>query len=227
MASYLIALPAYNEIESIGEMIQRIRSIGREVIVVDNASTDGTADAARVLGVEVYQRGEYGSGYGAALRKAMDVAFEKGYTHLAFLDCDGTYPPEAFPELEKYIDDYDMVVGARPMRSIDPVRRLGNYAHTWACRLLYARRIDDVNSGMRIVRIDRFRGYTDAPHFGMIPQMASMAYRNGFKVIEIPIRYDERMGESKLRMSDGWIILRALIRERFKSKRSVEPTTIP
>ena len=102
--AYLIALPAYNEIQSIGGMINRIKAMNKPVVVIDNNSNDGTAEEAERLGVEVYQRDEYGSGYGCAIRKAMDVALEKGYEYLAFLDCDGTYPPEEFSLMEPFME---------------------------------------------------------------------------------------------------------------------------
>lgn len=217
-ARFLIALPTFNEIESIEEMVRRIQALGYDLIVVDGASTDGTVDRANALGAEVVQRAEFGPGYGGGIRKAMQVAEERGYDYLGFLDCDTTYPPEDFEKLLACVPEYDLVVGARPMRLVRSWRKVGNLLHSWATSLLFARRVRDVNSGMRLVRVGLFRPYMTATHMGMVAQMTCFALRNRLKFVEVTIGYGDRKGASTVKLTDGWVILRRIISERFRRK---------
>jgi len=216
--SFLIALPTYNEIESIETMIQRIQKMGYPLIVVDGNSKDGTIEKAESLGVEVFQRGKYGNGYGGGILKAFEVAKNKGYEYLGILDCDITYAPEDFERLLNFIPEFDLVVGARPMNDIVFWRRIGNYLHTYSTRLMYGAKIKDVNSGMRLMKVSKFYGFIDSAQFGMVPQISSLALRNGYGYKEVAIDYSERAGESKVNILDGAVILWALIKERFKKK---------
>ena len=199
-------------------MINRVRKMGYPLIIVDANSTDGTIEKAESMGVEVIQRGDLGMGYGCGVRKAFMVAADRGYEYLGLLDCDITYAPEDFELLLPFIPENDMVVGARQMNDIILWRRLGNYAHTFAAMFLYFRNIMDVNSGMRLMRVNKFLGHIDAYHFGMIPQISSLAMRNRYSYKEVPISYSDRAGESKVNIMDGWYILWALIKERFKKR---------
>ena len=91
MSSIVIAIPVYNEIESIETIIVGIRELGFDFFVVDNNSTDGSWQKALEMGVKVYQRDEFGDGYGCAILKAIRVSVKLGYDYLAFMDCDFSY----------------------------------------------------------------------------------------------------------------------------------------
>lgn len=218
LKSFLIALPTYNEIESIEKMILRIKKLNYDLIVVDGGSTDGTVEKAQSLGIEVFLRGKYGNGYGGGILKAFEIAEERSYKYLGILDCDITYSPEDFEKMVNFIPTYDIIVGARPMKNIALWRRVGNYLHTYSTRLMYGKRIKDVNSGMRIMNVSKFFGHVDSSQFGMVPQISSFALRNNYSYKEVDISYSERAGESKVNILDGAVILWALIKERFKKK---------
>src|SRR3989338_10180008 len=91
-----VCLPTRNEKENIQYMIDRLKPLGYPIFVSDEHSKDGTIEIAKKNKIPVYQREGSGKGYG--VRKALEVAKQKGYDVLVFIDCDRTYPPEAIPE---------------------------------------------------------------------------------------------------------------------------------
>ncbi len=217
-SSVLIALPTFNEIESIEEMIRRIVDIGYKVIVVDNNSTDDTIEKATEMGVLVFQRDDFCDGYGCGIQKAMMLAEEMNYEYLGFIDCDMSYPPEDFDKFLGYLPEYDMVIGARPMKLVQFWRHLGNLCHIYLASIVFNKQILDINSGMRFVRVSKFRKHMDATHMGMVAQMTCFAILNQLKYIEVPIGYGERKGKSTVVLWDAVVIAYKIVRERFKKK---------
>lgn len=215
----LIVVPMYNEVESIELMINKLNSLQLNFIIVDNHSADGCCEIAIRMGAEVHQRDEYGTGYGCAIMKGMEVAQSKGYAYIGTVDCDVTYNPEYFFEMVKYIPEHQMVLGVRGFKDITFLRKVGNNIHTHLTNLLYGASLKDVNTGLRLVEVASFRNHVDEKFMGMVPQMTSFALRNRLKIKEIPIDYQSRMGTSKLnKIKDGWEITMAIWRERWKKR---------
>jgi len=214
----LIALPTYNEEEAIELMLERIIKLQILVIVVDAGSTDKTVALAQKWNVPVYDRKEYGRGYGCGILKAIDIASKENYEWLLVLDSDMTYPPEEIPRLIELSKDFDMVIGTRPMNDISFWRRLANNIHTQFASVLFGKEILDINSGMRMIRINKFKGHLSERNMGMIPQISSFAMRNNLRIQEVPIKYEKRIGNSKSDIIDGIVILWCILRERFRSK---------
>ena len=132
-----IIVPAYNEAESIGPVLDSIRhtmegaGLDYELLVVDDGSLDETANVAEAGGHRVLRHSE-NRGYGAALKTGIRHAT---YDLIAITDADGTYPNERLPELVRLAveDEYDMVVGARTGREvhIPLIRRPAKWAFSW------------------------------------------------------------------------------------------------
>lgn len=210
----VVCLPTRNEIESVGLMIGKIKKLGYPIFISDDKSTDGTAEAAKRLGVKVYQRD--GSGKGWGVRKAIEVAYAQGFDVLVLTDCDDTYPTDEIPNMLKFLPEYDMVVGIRDLKNIRFSHRLPNLLHTTAINLLYGARLSDINSGLRAFKIERLVGTIDAPGFDVEAQLTINAVKRGMKIKEIPITYMKRKGESKIRINDGFLILKRIIVEKFR-----------
>ncbi|MBS3097342.1 glycosyltransferase [Candidatus Woesearchaeota archaeon] len=208
-----VCLPTRNEKDSIEIMIRRIKKLGYKLFISDEKSTDGTIETAKKNKVEVYQRDGSGKGYG--VRKALEVARKKGYKVLVLLDCDCTYPPEYIPLMLKYIPKYDMVIGRRKMKHIRFLHRLPNIIHTQAINILYGAGLSDINSGMRAFKVDKI-GNLDAAGFDIEAQLTIRALKNRSKIKEVPISYEQRKGDSKIRVKDGFVILWRIIKERFR-----------
>ncbi len=209
----VVVLPTKNEEKSIEYMVKKIRKLKLPLFVVDENSTDKTLSIAKKLKVPVYQRDGSGKGYG--VKKAVEIASKKNYDLLILIDCDKTYPSEYIPIMLKYIPRYDMVVGSRKMKHVKFLHRLPNIVHTEAINLLYGSNLKDINSGLRVFKINKLKDL-DAKGFDIEAQITTNALKRKLKIKEIPIEYKKRVGESKIRIKDGFLILSRIIKERFR-----------
>jgi glycosyltransferase involved in cell wall biosynthesis len=224
-----VVIPALNEEEAIGGTISRclaashqIREEGRvsdvEVIVVSDGSTDRTVDIAREFAnhhpevrLVVFEENR---GYGAAIKEG----FRKGHGELvAFLDADGTCDPRFFGQLCSAIqtDAADIALGSRmgPDSHMPLTRRLGNRIFAVLLGFLSGEAVTDTASGMRVVRreaLGELYPLPDGLHF--TPAMSAGAVMQRLRVIEVPMPYDERVGESKLQVfTDGLRFSRVIV----------------
>jgi len=181
---------------------------GLEVIVVDDGSRDQTAGVVERLqskgvpagaAVRLIRHGQ-NRGYGAALKTGLAQATGD---LIGFLDADGTYPPEFFPQLCQHaLAGADLVIGSR-MAGLDSemplVRRLGNVLFANLISWLTARRVGDSASGMRVVRRQALPQLYPLPNgLNFTPIMSLRAIHEGLSLVEVPIPYRERVGRSKL-----------------------------
>lgn len=210
MNALSVVIPALNEADGIADIAGRVlgtrqalaaAGLDLELIVVDDGSTDATAATAEAIdGVRVI-RHPRNRGYGAAIKTGFRAA--RGEL-LAFLDADGTYPPEAFPDLCRALAtrQADIVVGSRmagEQSGMPWVRRLGNRFFARLVSLTTGQRISDSASGQRVLRREVLaRVYPLPDGLNFTPVMTTRAIHEGLAMIEVPIRYDERVGRSKL-----------------------------
>ncbi len=116
---WLAALPVYNEVQYVDQILDSVTQYSEHVLVVDDGSTDGTADAlAKRSDVHVI-RHESNRGYGAALMTAFDYTIQKGFAGLVTLDCDGQHQPRRIPEFIAAAADADIVSGSRYLKVFD------------------------------------------------------------------------------------------------------------
>jgi len=213
----VVCLPTRNEKDSIQAMIDSIRKLHLPLFISDESSTDGTIAIAEKDKVPVYQRDGKGKGYG--MRKAIEVAKQLGYDVLVTIDCDCTYPAERIPDLIKEVEDgAGMVIGVRDMKNIRPLHRLPNKFHSWAINFLFFRFfgnwLHDINSGMRAFRIGRLKPLR-SKGFDVEAELTVRAIKDGLRIKEIFVDYNKRVGESKIRIKDGFNILWRIVKERF------------
>ena len=218
--SFCIELPTKNERENIRFMIENIRKhCTYEIIVSDEHSPDGTSEIAKSLGVRVFQRKN--PGYGNGLIESLVNAKKLGHTYLLVIDCDRTYPVEYIKTLTKFArQGYDIINAGRRMSDIRRLTRFPNMFHTFLVRLLYGSNISDVNSGMKLMKIDKFLGKFTATGCDSTVQTIIIALKNKYKIKEIIVPYldrhgDKSRGKSKIRLRDGIIITWRIIRDRF------------
>lgn len=224
MTTLSIVIPAYNEENGIAKIAQRVLAIresliqvgvtGLELLVVDDGSGDKTAEiAGRIEGVRLIRHPK-NRGYGAALKTGFGHACGQ---LIGFLDADGTYPPEHFPQLcQEALGGADLVVGSR-MAGADSqmpaTRRLGNYFFATLLSLITHQHITDSASGMRVFKREILeRVYPLPDGLNLTPVMSTRAIHEGIRVTEVAIPYSERIGRSKLSVvRDGSVFLRSMI----------------
>jgi glycosyltransferase involved in cell wall biosynthesis len=220
-----VVIPAYNEEGGIAQIIERTLSIrpslvqtgvdDLELIVVDDGSRDETAAIAAQYPRVRLIRHPVNQGYGAAIKTGFSQA--RGNL-LGFLDADGTYPPEHFPDLCRVAlnEEADLVIGSR-MSGADSemplVRRIGNLIFANLVSLLGNHRISDSSSGMRVIRREALpRLYPLPDGLNFTPVMTTRALHEEICWREVPIPYKERVGHSKLSVvRDGTRFLYTII----------------
>ena len=214
-----VVIPCYNEEEGIARVIPSLPASVDEVVVVDNNSTDRTAETARGLGARVVF--EARKGYGAAYKAGL--ATVTGDITVT-MDGDGTYPADQIEECVAYLLDrgLDFVSASRfPLqdpRAMNVSNRVGNWILTAATLVLFMRGIRDSQSGMWIFRSALFREI--APRSDGMPFSEEIKIkairRRGVRFDEYHIRYRPRIGEVKLeKWRDGMRNLWYLVRLRF------------
>lgn len=201
-----LLIPAFNEAAVIGATIAQAvevlhaASIDHEVIVIDDGSTDGTAESAAAPGVHVL-RHPVNAGYGRSLKTGLRQA--KG-EWIAIVDADGTYPIPAIPELVALAPPFDMVVGARGGDAYrgSAWKSFGRAALSRLVLFVAGVRVPDVNSGMRVFRrsialenIDRIGN-----GFSFTTTLTLAMLLEGHFIKYVPIAYHRRVGSSKVRL---------------------------
>ena len=233
-----IILPALNEEESIGKVIDEIpgEEIGRRgykhrVIVVDNGSNDKTGEISRAKGAEVIVEPLKGKG------RALRAAFKRCSGDFIFIiDSDYTYPATHIPEmLEKLEEGYDVVMGSRlrgQMKSgaMSKLNQVGNRLLALMTNVLYGTNISDPCTGCWGMKGEVVNALElDAVGFDIEIDMLTQIARDGYRITEIPIRYRRRETPPKLRsLRDGFRIGKMLLRKRFRQdKAQIQTVTQP
>jgi glycosyltransferase involved in cell wall biosynthesis len=228
MTMLSIVIPAYNEENGIKEIMERVLKVREslreadiaeiELVVVNDGSKDGTLDVANDVAshydcVRILSHPQ-NRGYGAALKTGFAQA--RGDL-VGFLDADGTYPPEYFPQLCKAaLNGAELVIGTRMAgeeSQMPATRRLGNLIFANMLCLLGWQHVTDCASGMRVFRKEILAHLSPLPDgLNLTPVMSTRAVHEGVKMVEVPIPYSERVGRSKLSVvRDGRLFFTSMV----------------
>jgi glycosyltransferase involved in cell wall biosynthesis len=200
-----IVIPAYNEAEAIADVVHVLRGAAgwREIIVVDDGSSDATAQRAEEAGASVV-RLPYNMGNGAAVKNGIRRASGE---FVLIIDADGQHPPEDALRLAARLGEYDLVIGARSGETqATHARRAGNGALNGLASYLTGRDIPDLTSGFRGARTSGLREYLHLlPNGFSTPTTTTLAFmKGGYSVTFEPIHARQRTGQSKIRLArDG------------------------
>ncbi len=186
----IVGMPAYNEERYIGSVVLRARRFAREVVVVDDGSSDRTAQVARLAGATVVQH-KQNRGYGATVQTVLAEAKKRNPDVLVLLDADGQHNPEEIPALVNALAaGADVVIGSRKIRSEDipAYRRFGQKVISYFTRVLSRSTLSDTESGFRAFS-RRAVNVLEPKEQGMAisAETISEATAKGLKIAEVPI----------------------------------------
>jgi len=229
-----VVIPAWNESGKVGEVVRKVpRRFASCVIVVDDASSDGTVAEARAAGAERVLVHSVNRGVGAAIRSGLEEAKRAGYEFAAILSGDDQHEPDELPRLLEplFAGEADLVQGSRWLPGgatpgIPPERRWLTRLYPLLFRLASGYPCTDGTNGMRAFRLSllddpRIRlqqAWLD--RYELEPYLLYQVVRCGYRVREAPVtvRYHAR-GTTKMRLlRDGWRILRPVLYLRFGLK---------
>jgi dolichol-phosphate mannosyltransferase len=216
-----VLIPAFNERDTIRQTLERVRALGDvEIVVVDDASTDGTRELLEAEPGIVLVRHPTNHGKGMAIRTALAHASRDV---VAIQDADLEYDPQDLPRLLAPIlrGEARVVYGSRFLRGRPPME-LPNYICNrllaWGANLLFAARITDEATCYKLFATDLLRSLNlRCRRFEFCPEVTAKVRKRGERILELPISYEPRSYDSgkKIRPWDGVVALWTLLKYRF------------
>ena len=220
MPSIQVIIAALNEEEGIGQTIAELRNelAPLRVLVVDGRSTDRTVEIAKNMGADILLQEEIGKGN--AIAKAIENS-DLGVDYVVITDADYTYPAEYVPAMIRIMEDQPevgMVCGYRFNNKDKHVMRhafyFGNKVIALTHNLLNGVSLADPLTGLRVVRAQVLRNWTvKSKGFDIEVELNHHVARQGYTIMELPIKYRQRLGQKKLQVKHGAEILRRIMLE--------------
>jgi glycosyltransferase involved in cell wall biosynthesis len=201
----IVIIPAYNEQESIGKVIAEIPEIVSEIIVVSNNSSDDTELVAKSAGATVLRENQKGYGYACLLGMDHIAKTATDTDIVVFLDGDySDYPEELLILIRPIVEnEMDMVIGARVANlrlsnSMTPQQVFGNWLATFLMKLFFDAKFTDLGPFRAIKYQKLLELKMEDKTYGWTVEMQLKALKQNFSYVEVPVRYRQRIGVSKV-----------------------------
>ena len=218
MRASLVVVPTYNEVESIGKIIDGLKGLDLDVLVIDDGSPDGTADLVRMHNVEVIER-EGKQGLGSAYRTGFSIGIQRGYTYIIEMDADGSHQINDLQRMMEWIGSADLLIGSRWVADggISNWSKFREYLSKSANRyanVLLSLGVKDTTSGFRTYTTELLKkmeiSTIRSEGYCFQIEMTRRAIARGGSIAEVPITFIERThGKSKMSFA---IALEAVVR---------------
>lgn len=191
---FLTALPVYNEVNHVGDVLSEVFRHSADVLVVDDGSTDGTADRLAAFPALRVVRHPQNRGYGAALRTAFQYAIEHEFDVLVTIDCDGQHQPVRIPEFVAAAASAEMVSGSRYLKmfgddSLPPEdRRKINVQITAELNQRLGLQLTDAFCGFKSYRVEALQQLDLTENgYAMPLELWVQAVAAGWRIVELPV----------------------------------------
>lgn len=229
----IVFLPAFNEEESIAQVIQKIPrdfdpKVRVEVLVINDGSNDRTVEQSWASGADYVHTFAKNLGLGAAVRKGLELCVLNGADIGVMIDADNEYPADQIPDIVNpiLVGTADYVMGSRFLGTIEGMqwnRRIGNYCFTFLQALLLRKWIYDGQSGMRAFSRQAMEEAEIVHDYNYAQVVTLNLIRKGFRMKEIPIRYQVRKtGESFIKFRSYMTsVLPAILKEMTRPVKKV------
>ena len=214
-----LLLPAYNESKTIGQIIQESSEFINDIIVIDDGSSDETAEIAGACRA-VCLKNPTNCGKGNALRKGFAYALARGYELVFTMDSDGQHQPADIPRFLEHFDNTqpDILIGARDTQDLQtsmPLhRRVNNRLISYVGSKLCGQYVPDFQSGYRLIRAEVLRQvHLETERYETESELLIKAGRLGFRIESLPIqtRYGDEISHIKP-LREIWLFTRLLLR---------------
>jgi len=212
-----IIVPVYNEGQIVGQVIaglkQELNEIGfeHEIIAVNDGSTDESKSILeQIPGIKLINH-PYNKGNGASIKTGAKNA---KFDWILIFDADGQHKPEYIKEFIRYVDQYDMIAGARQGYKGPLWRQPGKRVLHLIANYLAERKIPDLNCGLRLFKKDIFFQYAHLfPNGFSLHATSTLAFfKEGLNVKYVPLIINKRVGKSSVKVSDGFRTIMLIIR---------------
>jgi len=217
-----VIIPTYNEEKGIGPTLNELHEVLNEsyYLVVDGNSTDRTVEIAKQMGADVFVQN--GKGKGHAIAQVLNHV-NSNTRFVVFIDADYTYPTKTIPEMIEILEKHPRVgmVSANRFKrrfvlrhAMSDVFYFGNRFLAFIHYFLNGVELRDPLTGLRVVRWESLKRWKPKSHgFDVEVELDNYVQRCGYKLREIPIDYRKRLGEKKLRLRHGVLILKRILLE--------------
>src|SRR3954452_12668592 len=190
----LTAIPVFNEEAHLEPVLAEVLRFARDVLVVDDGSTDRTPELLRKFPTVQVIRHPTNLGYGAGLRSAFRRTLEAGYDGLVTLDCDGQHEPSLIPAIASRLSEADIVSGSRYLNVFDPAqappeerRRINVVVTRWLNECL-GLNLTDAFCGFKAYRATALSKFEITDNgYAMPLQVWVQAVAHGLKIVEVPV----------------------------------------
>ena len=218
MNTSIVVIPTYNEVESIGILLDALKLLPVDILVIDDGSPDGTAELCRARGVEVISRSGK-LGLGSAYRSGFAVALERGYSNVIEMDADGSHQVSDLVKMMEWIGTSELLIGSRwvadgAIQNWSKFREYLSKAANAYANVVLSLGIKDTTSGLRIYNADLLKrmdiSTIRSEGYCFQIEMTRRVIARGGSIGEIPITFIERAhGVSKMSFA---IALEAVLR---------------
>ena len=218
MNTSIVVIPTYNEVESIGFLLDALKLLPVDILVIDDGSPDGTAELCRARGVEVISRSGK-MGLGGAYRTGFAVALERGYSNVIEMDADGSHQVSDLVKMMEWIGTSELLIGSRwvadgAIQNWSKFREYLSKAANAYANVVLSLGIKDTTSGLRIYNADLLKrmdiSTIRSEGYCFQIEMTRRVIARGGSIGEIPITFIERAhGVSKMSFA---IALEAVLR---------------